>query len=125
MRGGHADEFVTETYDQAVANAGNWGTYTDFITCLKTRFQSKNLVQESHEKLEKFTQDQMLIDEYFTKLDMTFTDAQVTDEAKKIHILERGVDHRILKVIYSDPIGVPATYANYKAKCLIIGRMKE
>jgi len=125
MRGGHADEFVTESYENAVANAGDWGSYADFLLRLKTRFQSKNLIQESREKLERFTQDRMLIDEYFTKLDMTFADAQVTNDAEKIRIVERGVDNRILEVIYSDPIGVPVTYNNYKVKCLTIGRMKE
>jgi len=88
MRGGHADEFVTESYENAVANAGDWGSYADFLLRLKTRFQSKNLVQESHEKLKKFTQDRMLIDEYLTKLNMTFANAQVANDAEKIHIIE-------------------------------------
>lgn len=124
MRGTHAEEFVQETYNNYV-RAGNWGTYDAFKDRMKERFQSKNLVQEAREKLEKFVQDKMLVDEYFTRLDMIFADAEVTEDSEKIRIIERGINHQILEVIYSDAAGIPTAYADYKTKCLKIGRMKE
>jgi hypothetical protein len=124
MRGGHTDEFVQEVTHNADID-GSWGTWDDFKSRLDTRFQSRNLVQDAREQLEAFQQSKLLIDEFFTRLDMLFSDAKVTDDNEKIRIVEKGVHKEILETIYSSDSPLPDTYDAYKAKTLQIGRMKE
>jgi hypothetical protein len=124
MRGGHTEEFVQEITHKYEKDK-TWGTWDDFKSRLEARFQSRNLVQDAREQLEAFQQSKLLIDEFFTKLDMLFSDAQVTDDNEKVRIIERGIHKDILESIYSSDSPLPTTYDKYKAKVLQIGRMKE
>ena len=84
-------------------------------------------MQESREHLETFKQGKLNIDDYFTQLDMMFTDAKIpaTAHAEKIRILEKGIDSRILETIYTSDVDVPDDYENHKTKAIKLGRMRE
>jgi hypothetical protein len=126
MRGGNADEFVQQTANDATSQTPyNWGTWADFKRRLATRFQHANFKKEAREQLEHFRQGGNSIDEFFTKLDMLFFDAGLTDDAEKQRILEKSIRNDILMTIYSSDALLPADYDTYKAKALQIGRQKE
>jgi hypothetical protein len=126
MRGQYADDFVQEFISRCTATDPlTWGTWANFKATVKARFQNKNFVQETQERLEHFKQGKMKVDDYFTQLDMMFTDATVTDDAEKMRILEKGVDAKILETIYTSDNNLPNTYDDYKAKAVKLGRMRE
>jgi hypothetical protein len=60
----------------------------------------------------------MKVDDYFTQLDMIFTDTAVIDDAKKICILEKGVNTKILETIYTSNSPLHDTYDAYKTKAI-------
>jgi hypothetical protein len=126
MKGGSADEFVQERANAAtVVEPHVWGTWTDFEERLKERFQSKNFTQEARERLEQFKQGKQTVDEYITKLEMLYEDANVSDGTEKIRLLEKGVHQNILETIYSGNEPIPDTYGAYQRKILQVGRLKE
>jgi hypothetical protein len=67
----------------------------------------------------------MKVDDYFTQLDMMFTDAAVIDNAEKICILEKGIDAKILETIYTSDSPLPDTYDAYKTKAIKLGCKRE
>jgi hypothetical protein len=126
MRGQYADDFVQDFVNRCTAtDPPTWGTWRDFKATVKARFQNKNFAQETRERLEHFKQGKMKVDDYFTQLDMMFTDAAVIDDAEKIRILEKGVDAKILETIYTSDSPLPDTYDAYKTKAIKLGRMRE
>jgi hypothetical protein len=126
MRGQHVDEFVQKYVDDATSNNPPvWGTWNDFKNRLRDRFQNKNFSQESREKLEYFQQGKMNIDEFFTKLEILFTDGGVTTDNEKIRILEKSLDDKIIDTIYTSDNAIPDTYNAYKNKALQLGHMRE
>jgi hypothetical protein len=126
MRGGYADEFCQEIVNTAISQSlTDWGTWDDFRTKLEDRFRDKNFRKDRREHLEHFRQTKMLVDEYFTKLDMLFADAGVTDDAEKIRLLEKGLNSDILETIYTSDNPIPSTYDQYKKKAIQLGRMRE
>ena len=126
MCGQHVDEFVQKYVDDATSNNPPvWGTWNDFKNRLKDRFQNKNFLQESRERLEYFQQGKMNIDEFFTKLETLFTDSGVTTDNEKIRILEKSLNDKIIDTIYTSDNAIPDTYDAYKNKALQLGCMRE
>jgi hypothetical protein len=88
MCGQYFDNFIQEFVNCSTAtDPPQQGTWANFKATVKARFQNKKFTQETRERLEHFKQNKMKVDDYFTQLDMMFTDTAVTEDAEKICIL--------------------------------------
>jgi hypothetical protein len=126
MKMGQALEFRDSFLDEALADPDlpNFGTWTDFLTRLDQRFHDPHFQSRAREKVKDFTQRNLGVEEYITRLEELFRRAELTDEAKKVHIIKKNIKADTLCIVYNLD-ALPVTYAAWKTKVIKIGKLQE
>jgi len=127
MKHGDAEQWAQQYVDRHFEDdVPEFPAFYVFLNDLTARFKDKVSHATARERLEVYKQNNLLVDQHIQNLDAMFLEAKLRDNTEKIRILEKSTDKEIIKMIYSNPIGViPEIYSEYCAGVLQIGRLQE
>jgi len=123
MRGGVAGPWADSFSDQALTT-NDFGTWADFEAKVTATFEDKARKKNAREKLQTLKQGYKLIDDFFTEFDTVAQEADMTDDAERIFLLERNVREELIDQLYLQAT-LPETYDEWKDRLLAVGRMRE
>jgi len=92
------------------AVAGRLASWATFVTDLETRFSDPIRPQKALNEIHNFTQGKVSVATYIDRFEILKTISKIGD-AEALYLVKRGLNPRILSVIYSSHNDPPTTYA--------------
>jgi hypothetical protein len=99
-------------------------TFKKFVENLEEVFLDKTLTLKARERLEEFKQGSLTVDEFVVRLGILFHEANLTEDAEQIRIIEKATSRALIDAIYTSGM-VPEKSADYTERILKLGRLWE
>ena len=100
------------------------GKWDEFAAELDSSFKDHTATKKARDKVEHFVQGKVLIDEFMNSFEMLLADAELSDDAEQIRLLEKNVNRSIIDTIYGSG-NLPSNFGDYKKRVLKIGHLWE
>src|SRR5579859_5057419 len=100
------------------------GKWDEFAAELDSSFKDHMATKKARDKVEHFVQGKVLTDEFMNSFEMLLADAELSDDAEQIRLLEKNVNRSIIDTIYGSG-NLPSNFGDYKKRVLKIGRLWE
>jgi hypothetical protein len=103
------------------AVAGRLDAWAEFEASIKERFSDPIRTQTAMNEIHNFTQGKMQVATYLDKFDILKTQSGIANE-EALYLVKRGLNPRILALIYGSDVDPPNTYALLTTKARKIGQ---
>lgn len=122
IKGPTAGAFAEEQIDIGI-DKKDFGPWLAFKKTIEEQFVSLTLQKESEERIEKFYQGNMLVDNFIMHFNILRSQAGTSD-AHTVYLLEKNTKSTIINQIYNDT-SLPTTFIKWRDKIKGYGRMAE